>query len=67
MTAFFLVFNYEDCHYVKQIYLYHGLQVNADCQEIVTVKSVCKGIYGIRRIVTIRVKEVMECTMWKLS
>lgn len=53
MTAFFFAFNYEDCHYVKQIYLYHGLRVNADCQEIVTVKSVCKGIYGIRRIVTI--------------
>ena len=67
MAAFFFVFNHEDCHYFKQIYLYHGLRVNVDCQEIVTVKSVYKGIHCLRRIVTIRVKEVMECTMWKLN
>ena len=67
MAAFFFVLHFEDCHDVWTCFLYHGLRVNADCQEIVTVKSVCKGIYGIRRIVTIRVKEVMECTMWKLN
>ena len=67
MAAFFFELYFEDCHDVRKCFLYHVLLVNADCQEILTVKSICKGIFYIRRIVTIRVKEVKECTMWKLN